>query len=307
MYLEKKDMKRGNHLAKLIRLWLLLLTASWLTSCDVYNFSGPQPSDRENLYSFPETLQGKWEILPWESDFDITVPAGGSGNNSFNGPPVKGLRAAVPLADDTIDYTISKEYLALYVHGTEKVVTGAWPKVDPVKGYIYPPGYAHEVQVMQTVEYDSLRKPVDTSAHYLVKRGKIYSFEGDRTLGKGYPFLTDKDTILIQKRDTLMIELGFNAFVRDIDNRFYVLNIRAGVLGSETDPDWWKVILLERRGKDSLVQYECHERSAELDCVVYDRSGKADYIYFDCNWTAADMMRLLKEGYFEVSGVYRRK
>lgn len=52
-------MKKKNWPAVLILFLPAVVVSMLLASCDAYNFSKPQPFDRENIYVFPDEMLGK--------------------------------------------------------------------------------------------------------------------------------------------------------------------------------------------------------------------------------------------------------
>lgn len=287
-------MKKKNWLA-VLRLFLPAVVVSMLlTSCDAYNFSQPQPADRENIYLFPDEMLGKWKEDTFTTEIDFSVPLNNNSGDKFidNTQPL-------PADEDEGVYIITKHYVSLIFTSGDKIVKGAWPQLINGNELRYPdrsPGY---YKVMQTISYDSLKHPVDTTDNYIVYRHKIYEKTQDRLLEKGYSYYSNGDTIVVLKKDTLTIDLGQNAFLRKLDDSLYVLNIKKGVLSDEMDPAWWRVIILQKTADDKIVQWEPSSKTSSLGCMFYERPSKSDYLYFDCQWSSAELLRLRAEGYFE--------
>ncbi|MBI5856667.1 MAG: hypothetical protein HZB42_03370 [Sphingobacteriales bacterium] len=297
-----------------LRLFFLAnLVATILVSCVNYNFSRPQPVDRGNIYSFPDDLTGKWKESPFETDIDFTVPVNNSGPfqiSDHNTPAIPALNRLLPFHRESVNedsgfYLITKQYVSLTISEREKIIKGAWPKLNNEKKLIYPPGNAGDYNVLKTVKYDSLNNPVDTTDNYIISGNKIYERNRDGGLEKGYDYYRNKDTLVAIRTDTLFVDLGRNAMLRKLNDSLYALNIKRIMIG-ENDPGWWLLILLEKTGKDTLVQWECSSKTRDLSCMFYARPSKYDYFYFDCNWTTAEIMRLKKEGYFTKSVVLIR-
>lgn len=242
-------------------------------ACNSYNFSDPQPSDKKNILAFPREMLGSW-LAADEGDYD--------------------------------SYLVYQKHILITSHKKIKIVTGAWPQLNEKGEYIRP---SATYKVCKTIQYDSLHTVIDTITNYLVWKNKIYEINEDGFLDKGNFFTVDKDTLNVYTHDTLIIDLGKNAFLRQLNNHFYVLNIRNSILGNDAAPisNWWRVMLLEIREDKTLHIWECADKSQKLDCMFYERPSKSDIFYFDCNWTSADILRLAKEGYFEVSNKLYRK
>ncbi len=274
-------------------------------SCDFYNFSQPQPYDKEKLYQFPDELLGKWK----EKDtvtygIEFSVPVNGKGGNHFNTEDKRPDKVAVEAAaEDSSFYWIQKDYLVITVSEKKKVLAGAWPKLDNKNEFVYPPkGFQGEYEI----KYDTLKKPVDTVAKHIISSNRIYGLEPDRYLLRGYEYTRLKDTITVFQKDSLYIDLGQNAFLRKLTDSLYVFNINNSVLSFSEMENWWRLIVLEITATGQVNQWECNNRTGELACMFYDRPSKYDQFYFDCIWSAAEMLRLMKEGYFEKTAVLYR-
>lgn len=231
-------------------------------SCDVYNFSSPQPIDKENIYEFPEGFRGTWE-------------------------------------SEGTSYLLTRKYALVISRDTEEIANGAWPKLNERGEYLN----SDFQESFQTIYYDSLKRPIDTSDNYVLKAPLIYEKDERGDLGKGYSYVSKHDRIIIFKIDTLCIDLGQNAFLRQIDNNTYVLNIHNTNLGSDVsyNENWWQVILLEKKNDKSIDRREYSPKITGLACMFHTRplSKESDVYYFDCHWTRADMLRMMREGYFE--------
>lgn len=237
------------------------------SSCDSYNFSAPQPVDKANIYEFPNELRGKW-LVKNESDGQF--------------------------------YYFNKKYVLLVFSDTDKIVKGAWPKIDGTGKVIYVPGSYSSVE---TITYDSLKKAVDTATNYLFRNGLVYEITDRKFLKKGHPFAMDNDTVVAVKNDTICIDLGQNAFLRQLNRNTYVLNIRNSILGEDASDysNWWRLIILERKSDQAYTLWECTSKTGELPCHFFAGISKSNIFYFDCQWTSAEILQMMKEGYFEVS------
>lgn len=237
------------------------------SSCDSYNFSAPQPVDKANIFEFPKELKGKWSAKE-END-------GGF-------------------------YYFNKKYVLLVFNDTDKAVKGAWPKIDAAGKMISVPGSYNSIE---TITYDNFKKPVDTAINYLFRSGYVYEIADRKFLKKAYPFVLDKDTVVIVKTDTICIDLGQNAFLRQLNRNTYVLNIRNSILGEDASDysNWWRLIILERKSDQAYNLWECTSKTENLPCRFFAGISKSNIFYFDCQWTSAEILQMMKEGYFEVS------
>jgi len=289
---------------------LLSCLSILFSSCDYYNFSNPQPAGKENIYEFPKEFRGRW-MEPRDSSLQAMEIMNSS--KQRQGGPIIWQKDQTGLVhdgnvylknilaeEDTVWYLIKKNYALFIMHTREKIAIGGWPKIGDNGDLIYPPFY----NSLKKIEYDSLRKPIDTLDKYLFRGDNIYEIGDERFLGKGYHYYFDKDTVVVIKNDTICVDLGQNAFLRRLDKNFYVLNIRNSILGE--DNSWWRFMILEIRDENSFNIWECSSKTAKLPCMFYDEASKLDIFYFDCNWSSPEMLKLLHEGYFEMtSGVVR--
>jgi hypothetical protein len=210
--------------------------------------------------------------------------------------------------DEDMDYyVVNKKNVLVITNDSLKIIKGTWPRLNE-KGDILnpPPGF----KAFKKIIYDSLNKRIDTINNYVLNKNKIYEVSDERFLGKGYSYTTHNDTIIVYNIDTIFIDLGQNAFLRQLNKNFYVLNIRNSILGADAAEvsDWWRVLVLEIKEDKALNIWQFTTKSDELTCMFYDRPSKSDIFYFDCEWTTADMLRLIKNGYFEVNNrLYKKK
>lgn len=294
-------MKTGKSQKGGLPLYLLAgLFIIFLSSCDAYNFSGPQPADRENIYQFPDKMLGTWREDTFTSGIDFSVPLNSNGGDKYTDTRPQGNN------EDQYCYTITKQYVSFTTVASERIVKGAWPKLVNGNQFIYPYQYPGYRNYMQTIKYDSLNRPVDTVDNYIIYNHKIFEKTEDRCLEKGYSWYEDKDTLVIRKIDTVYIDLGQNAFLRKLTDSLWVFNMKKGILGEEIDQGWWMVMLLQKTADDTIIEWEPASKAGNLDCMFYDRPSKSDYFYFDCTWTATELLRLKAEGYFEKTGTLKR-
>ena len=83
------------------------------------------------------------------------------------------------------------------------------------------------------------------------------------------------------------------------NDNFYVLNIRNSVLGEESS--WWRLIVLEKTHENKMNLWECDLKAGDLSSMFYSKSVRNDVLYFDSQWTSAEMLELISKGYFSLS------
>lgn len=273
-------------------------------SCEFYNFSAPQPYDKEDIYHFPDELLGKWKAKDTVYGVEFTVPADKKDGYHFNTGEDQPGKAMVGKADgDSNYYCIYRDYMIMIFSERKKILAGAWPKLNSKNEFVYQPeGFGR----LEVIVYDSLKKPVDTVSHYIISGNRIYERDMDRFLLRGYAYNRVKDTITILQIDSNYIDLGKNAFLRKLTDSLYIFNINNSVLSLSEGENWWRLIVLEIAATGQVNQWECSNKTGELACMFYDRPSKYDQFYFDCRWSAAEILRLMKEGYFEKTAVMER-
>jgi hypothetical protein len=236
-----------------------------LGSCDTYNFSQPQPVDKPDLYEFPASFCGSW-IAKKDSDRVYIDP----GHASF------------------------------IIHEKEKICNGAWPRYDQPGNYISVPESRFS---LQTIRYDSLKKPIDTTDNYIVKDGYIYEVGKKGTLSKGVKYQMENSFFIAEKEDTFWMDLGKNTRLRKLDNNIYAFNILNRTLGMEND--WWTLRIFEKKGNGTLHIWNPVSKASGLPAVFYKT---ADNYYFNCNWTTAELLELMNKKYFvDETVLYRDK
>lgn len=297
---------RSGGLAALFCMQLLLV------SCTEFYFSAPQPAGSENIVEFPDEYLGKWyseDTGTYSIEFTDTLKTSGQQDDPGGPYPdhwgTTGANAVAPFAkkEDSSFIIINKKNIQLLFFSTDRIVTGAWPKLNKSSEFIYSGDNTYNW--LRSIEYDSLKRPVDTLDNYLLYGNMIYEIDDKGYLDKGNPYVLDKDTIMVTRRDTICIDLGENAFLRKLDGRFHVLNIRSRVLGEHSP--WWQFFILEKTSAATFKVWECSVKAKTLPSMFYPKSTRSDLFYFNCNWTEAEMMQLMKEEYFINTGDYFRK
>lgn len=276
-------MKERYEKSKKPRLFISLIVSLFLlSSCDSFNFSHPQPFDKENIYQFPDEFLGKWrekDTTSYSEEKETTTEK-----------------------EDSSYYYVGRNYVLVVIYEKKKVLAGEWPKLNDKNEWVYPPeGFGR----LKEVKYDSLNNPVDTISKYIISNNKIYEIGENRFLYRGYNYTWIEDTITIHETDSVYIDLGQNAFLRKLSDSLYVLNINNSVLSFDELDNWWRLIILEMKADGNLWQWECNGKTGELTCMFYDRPSKSDIFFFDCQWSSQEILRLMREGYFEKSYMTR--
>lgn len=246
------------------KAFLVLLFTPFIFSCSTYNFSDPLPVDKTNIYEFPPDWQGKWAY------------------------------------DDAHSVIIKRNYAAIIIKEYSHVVQGIWPKKKETGEMFYPGGGSY--MGMYRVVMDSSNKPVDTIANFLVNGNHIFSIMDDGQLEKGYHYTLVKDTFIVNKTDTVIIDLGHNAFLRKVGSNLYVLNVLNQVIGKENL--WWQVVLFEKKGDNTIDTWLSSYKLSKEPSMFYEKYS--DY-YFNSNWKTADILKLMHQGAFEKCDPLKRQ
>lgn len=253
-------------------LWCLL------SSCNAFYFSQPQPVDRKNVYVFPKAFRGHWGDL---EDSNVETKK----------------------ADrDTEFFVINKRALCYIQQKHEKIAKGAWPKRNE-KGMLERSSFSENA--FTSIHYDTLNDPVDTVDNYFLSGEFIYENENG-VPGKPYRFIETEGGIVVQKSDTLFIDLGHNAFLRKLNKNFWVLNIHYSVFDNDA-AGWWFITILQKEKHGRMTVWNCSTKTASLPAMFHEDRDRGDNYYFNSQWTASEMMRLLQEGYFEKESKLSRK
>ncbi|QNA42939.1 hypothetical protein [Lacibacter sediminis] len=246
----------------------IFLTAILLlfSSCDVYYFSQPQPYDKPDLYHFPQTFRGEW---------------------------------ISEHADEVI--IIEENFIQIISPASaKKVIKGIWPQKDSSGENVYP---QYPFSIMQ---YDEVSKAHFRKDNYVLADTLIYEIKNNAFLAKGYTWKDNRDTIWYEVKDSFYIDLGRNAFLRQIDTNMFVLNIRSHLISGgvkQMHAGWWFVNILQLK-KDGSIDYLTNsEKTDSLSCMIYESSSseRQDIFFMNCKWSAATIKTLLKTGYFDTT------
>ena len=201
--------------------------------------------------------------------------------------------------EDGTRLLITKDHLEISLPDSQRVVRGY--RINDRSGL--QPDYLCE----HTLRFDSLENKYDTILNYIVRGSVLYEVDAEGELGKGRTFRMDHDTMFAERTDTISIDMGQNAFLRQIDKDRYVLNIRASITGQSSN--WWTFFIFGMDKDGTLATYGHAEKTLRLPEMFYrPPSGKyaGDY-YFDAYWTKDDMARMIREGYFEKESNLKRQ
>ncbi len=243
------------------RFSLMALTALLLSSCDSYYFSHPQPVDAVALPAFPESFRGTW------------------------------------YSDDRQEIWVEPASIGIIRQDTLRLMKGAWPR--RVKGkWLFPDnGFSG----FSTIRYNAQQKPMDTTANYLINGRHLYAFRDSTELEQGFHFRESGDSLFVFQTDTLAVDLGNNAQLRQVGEGLYLFNLRNHILGE--DNRWWQLFVLEQTTPDTLKIWYCAQGLTHDPSMFY----ASDHTwYFNSAWTKADLLRLIRAGYFEMCTLMTR-
>jgi hypothetical protein len=151
------------------------------------------------------------------------------------------------------------------------------------------------------VSYDTLGLPYDTSIAYIIRHPLIYKITNEDLLETGYKYKQVKDTVIIYRNEKQGIDMGNNAFLRKVTSNMYVFNISNRILIRNNY--WWQITLAEKTPNDEINFYVLSDKIKTINPMFYSYT---DYYYYDAQWKPADILRLMKEGYFEKTNTFKR-
>jgi hypothetical protein len=154
---------------------------------------------------------------------------------------------------------------------------------------------------ISTISYDTAGKPSDTTLEYVIREPFIYKVGSDNLLQTGYRFKQSKDTLVIFKNERQGIDLGNNAFLRKVTDSLYALNLSNRIL--IRDNYFWQVLLVQKTARDEINFYVPSDRMNSLSCMFYQYG---DNLFYDCKWSGEEILRLIKDGYFEKTSTLTR-
>lgn len=277
-----------------------------VSSCTTFYFEQPLPADRPNSNEFPTHLLGNWESLPDSANYMINPFDSKSMASGYTTAPVswklnKQESSPFNSSDDSLSLLVEETFFAVIVHRTHQIAKGAWPRLNAQRQFVYPPGEIYEFE--QLIVYDSLRQPIDTVDQYIFRNAKMYDVDDDGSMSTGRSYWQEQDTFIMKSIDTLYVDLGKNAVLRQLNDRFYVMNIRGGITGERNN--WWQLYIIEKKADHLFSTWECSRKTKDLPAVLY--LYKDHTFYFNATWTSAELLQLMKDGYFVETDVYRLK
>jgi len=244
--------------------FVLVLSLAFLSSCEVYNFSKPQPVDAKNIYEFPTAWRGIWV-----HDGDSVI--------------------------------IGKNYFISTSFQTRKIKNGYW--VEPLtkdqvashdslgnlNRHKYDGG-------LKKIVLDSSRNPVDTVEVFRLINGKIYEIDKHH-LSPGAPYTVSGDTLMTRENGSIVIHLGPGAFLRQISDQQYIVNVRNELIFNEDEGlGWWQVVLAQITTEQEL-KFSTFDSEIETHPSLIYESG--DSYYFEASWKKAELTELIKKGFFD--------
>lgn len=291
------------NVAKLMSICFLLVLVS---SCSTFYFEQPMPVDRPNSNDFPTHLTGTWQSFPDTGVYMINFPDSGRASSGYAVAPLSGKRkkyqrSQLNSSDDSLSLIIEETYFAVIVSRLQKIVKGAWPKLNASREFVYPSEEVYEFEKL--IVYDSMRQPVDTVDQFIFRNAKMYDVDQDGIMSTGRAYWPDRDTFIMKSIDTLFFDLGNNAMLRQLNDRFYVLNIRGGVAFERNN--WWQIYIIEKKADNIFSTWECSRKTKELPSLIYLYQDHT--FYFNATWTAADIIQMMSNGYFVETDEYHLK
>lgn len=277
-----------------------------LSSCTTFYFEQPVPADRPNINGFPGHLIGTWQSLPDTGVYMINFPDSGTTSSGYNTVPfhwkAKGQeQSPVYSSDDTLSLLIEETFFAVIINRTEKIAKGAWPKLNAAREFVYPSNEVYEFEKL--VIYDSLRQPVDTVDQYIFRNSKMYDVDEDGIMSTGHSYWLQQDTFVMKSIDTLYYDLGNNVILRQLNDRFYAVNIRGSITGERSN--WWQLYIIEMKADHIFSTWECSRKTKELPSLLYQYRDHT--FYFNATWTAAELLQLMSSGYLIETDEYYLK
>ncbi|QNA43159.1 hypothetical protein [Lacibacter sediminis] len=288
---------------KSIAVCLLFVQVS---SCTTFYFEQPLPTDRPNSNEFPAHLTGTWQSLPDTGVYMINFPDSGkisSGTNSmpFYWKPEAQQRSPFYSSNDSLSLLIEETFFAVIINGIEKIAKGAWPKLNKAREFVYPEGEVYEFEKL--IVYDSLRQPVDTVDQFISRNAKMYDVDYEGTMSTGRAYWQEQDTFIMRSIDTIYFDLGKNAVLRQLNDRFYAVSFRGSVTGERNN--WWQLYIIEKKADHIFSTWECSRKTKDLPSLIYLYQDHT--FYFNATWTTVELMKLMADGYFIETDEYYLK
>lgn len=136
---------------------------------------------------------------------------------------------------------------------------------------------------------------IDTSKKYIIKDKKIYFIEKGQNnsteLSKGYQYIIDKDSIIVNIPIKNEIILSKNSFLRKAGD-YYLVNIK-------NENDWWFIILFERKKDKTIIIRSINPKNENdffKNCELIHKIN--DDVYLNCNWNENEILKFINNGGF---------
>ena len=145
--------------------------------------------------------------------------------------------------------------------------------------------------IFRKVEWDSKllsRTEIDTNDAFVIKGGKIYNLDEDST--RGFDFIIQNDSILVNVSEIIEFELGDTALLRFASKDYYVLN-------EKKDSIWWNVFLIEKKNDGMiLVSYPKKGELSILEKILKNDDLEIRIPYVEGKLTTSEFQKFWNVG-----------
>jgi hypothetical protein len=94
--------------------------------------------------------------------------------------------------------------------------------------------------------------------------------------------------------NTVYYDLGKNAVLRQLNDRFYAVSFRGSVIGERNN--WWQLYIIEKKADHVFSTWECSRKTKDLPSLIYIYQDHT--FYFNATWTTVELLQLMNKGYF---------
>jgi len=141
---------------------LAIVCCGILSSCDVYNFTIPLPTDQPDLTAFPKEFLGKWKEDTFHTGIDMDIST----------PGQAGYFSRKTENNDQWTYQVFPGYIQIIQREELRILRGPWPRLDSAGNFIYPSDQTRIYNTEQTIKYDTLKnKYSEEEMRFLVLKG----------------------------------------------------------------------------------------------------------------------------------------
>ena len=150
------------------------------------------------------------------------------------------------------------------------------------------------------VEYKRIGLPYtnkDTTAYAIFKNKKVYPYDSlrDQIMGKGLPYKIEGDSIFYEVRETLEVQLGRKAFLREVGSQF-VLNVKG-------ENEWWELFLMGITDQQKIVV--TYPNIYQLVAAeIYPVLSNTEEDYFEVIWTKDRFKSIIGQNIFSDTLLY---